>query len=201
MVLPFMLDIDDYTMSFFDVPGELITQTDHTAELPILKAAKFVVLVVHGNKPNLSKVQSTFSKFLGTQSDSRISQNTVIAVVLSQTDTLTDLNENSAIKSFLGSSKDKFYEGSKVQKHTDIVSKEVQAFLYQKDVRGFSVLKDMLKRFKHCFFAVSALGETDSIVEASNKESKKQEYLSYRAEPMGMEFPIAWLLWQMGIID
>jgi hypothetical protein len=213
---PFLLSLGKKaTMSLFDMPGECL-RVDKSEEdaLPSIRFSDGLILLVNADK-SLSSTQSDtessdniamagqelrrcVEEILNQQLQEGLPAEevtkTALAVVVCKFDMNSDLFDVNSAVTLADFGRNKFYQGSDIQKNTDAASREVERLIAKS--HNNNTLLNYIKRFKyHKFFAVSALGEADCV-------KKRQHFkLLYAAEPKRLEHVILWLLWQTGIIE
>lgn len=223
---PFIMSVGKYSnMILFDLPGEALRLNKYVkGSLPTVDGADFLVLLINMDSKsaaasNLQRTSEEFAQCINVIADRKRDEGTLrddgqlqpgdidnvaLAVVLCKFDELDEnFDINSAVRSSVVDFKAGKYFNSDIYKNTNSASDEVKRFLSTTtNSANYADLEQQINYFKYNkFFAISALGASDSLRGRASGAANDESDLLYLPSPKRLEHVLLWLMWQGGIIS
>ena len=209
------------TLSLIDIPGEALEDaisvlgSDSVEERRHENQCDRIFDIFHNCDAMIFMLdldnQSNISSLVKLMKEINKKSNVAVAIAVCKFDKYEERlkRDYAPINLFIPNEDSKFYAGSDRDKYINFASDKIKEFIKDYCIENhgedsYRDLADAIKRVPfHKFFAVSAIGNKDSIFVDKRKISEDAYRCSTRftATPRGIDNVILWLTYQLGIID
>ena len=209
------------TLSLIDIPGEAledaisVLDNDSVEERRHEKQCDRIFDIFHNCDAMIFMLdldnQSNIFSLVKLMKEINRKSNVAVAIAVCKFDKYEERlkKDYAPINSFIPNEDSKFYAGSDRDKYINFASDKIEEFIrdYCTENYGEDSYRDLVEAIKcvpfHKFFAVSAIGNKESIFVDKRKNAEDAYRCSTRftATPRGIDNVILWLTYQLGIID